>query len=194
MSGRKKALRENINKGVLQPVQPLPGAPIMNEKELKRLYKIYAKRRSTIYEAQKKEGLVYGGPIRRTSFEDFNANFIGAYNKLADKGIVASASQTINEMIDNEIFTGSKAEAKRDAKTLDINPEVVRAYGGLLKNAEDLAGFDLMQVPEQYRGDVSKLIAHREAISQTNEMLKAQGYTGAERAKIIGHLHYGSPE
>ena len=167
---------------------------LVNKEQLNVLYKEYSRKRGKIYSTLQGKGLIYGGFVPKTSYEEFKNNFMGAYGKLADKGLSPTTTQVIKEMIDNELYTASEKEAARDVKALGISKEVIRAYGGLLKTKEDIANFDLNEIPEQYRAHTKILMDNRTDIVNYNDELKAQGLTSEERANKIGVMFFGSPE
>lgn len=167
---------------------------LMNKEQLNVLYKEYTRKRGKIYSTLQGKKLIYGGYIPKTSYEEFKNNFMGAYGKLADKGLSPTTTQVIKEMIDNELYTASEKEAARDMKAFDINKEVIRAYGGLLRTKEDLVSFDLNEVPEQYRDHAKTLIDNRLAIIKYNEELKAEKLNSEKRAHKIAVKFFGSPE
>jgi hypothetical protein len=174
--------------------QNMASNALVNKEQLNVLYKEYTRKRGKLYRTLQGKGLIYGGFVPKTSYEEFKNNFMGAYGKLADKGLTPTTTQVIKEMIDNELYTASEKEVARDVKALGIGKDVVRAYGGLLKTKEDIANFDLNEVPEQHRAHTKTLMDNRTAIMNYDDALKAQGLTGEERAKAIGVMFFGSPE
>lgn len=185
--------------------QNMASNALMNKEQLNVLYKEYNRKRGKLYSTLQGKGLVYGGYIPKTPYEEFRNNFLGAYGKLVDRGVTPSTTEVLKEMINNELYTASDLEVKRDThvvmkekekedRVYDINPEVLRAYGGLLKKKEDIDDFDLMQVPERYRKDTQDLIELRLAIHKENLRLKEKGVKTEDRIKKIGQMFFGSPE
>lgn len=180
--------------------QNMASGALMSKEQLNVLYKEYNRKRGKLYSTLQGKGLVYGGSIPKTPYEEFSSNFLGAYGKLVDRGMTPTTTEVLKEMIDNELYTASDLEVKRDTevkteeKTYNINSEVLRAYGGFLKTKEDIDNFDLMQVPERYRKDTEELIALRLAIHEENLRLKLKGVKTEDRIKKIGQMFFGSPE
>lgn len=124
-----------------------------------------------------------------TSYRDYVKKYRKMEERLNKKGLVPES-----QMMNKKLYQEVKREMKADGVTTNINRTIVQeqSYQYSYKTArrwrETAKKYDL----DWESAKISELRSGAIDVSKLNEILKDEGFTGKERAGIIGHDIFGS--